>query len=479
VRAALETRDPPLSSVAHPMVAPRKLIVVANRLPVSRVRRGGEAFWETSPGGLVSALVPPLRKNRGTWIGWSGEGARAAEPFTHEGIKNVPVSLDRDELAGYYEGFSNATLWPLYHDCVRPPEYRRSWWRSYVAVNQRFADLVSELAPKRSAVWVQDYQLQLVPGMLRALRSDLRIGFFLHIPFPPQELFAQLPWRSEILEGLLGADLVGFQTQVGAQNFGQLARRYAGARGRNGVLCFQGRKVRHTDFPISINFRRFDDIARTPANLERVRQIRKRLGERRRILLGVDRLDYTKGIEIRLKAFREMLASGSVNIENTILIQTAVPSRERVGTYQQERERIERLIGEINGEHAQLGWPAIQYLRRNLPVEELVALYGAAKVMLVTPLRDGMNLVAKEYAASRPDERGALVLSEFTGAAHELRKAAIVINPYDVDGLAAAMQAGLDLGKDEQRRRMRTMRRIVSRRDVFVWANSFLEALAA
>jgi trehalose 6-phosphate synthase len=461
------------------MLAPRKLIVVANRLPVSRVRRGGEAVWQTSPGGLVSALVPPLRENQGTWIGWSGEAGRSPEPFTHDGIKHVPVTLDREELAGYYEGFSNMTLWPLYHDCVRPPEYRRSWWRTYVAVNQRFADVVAKLAPKRSVVWVQDYHLQLVPGMLRDRRSDLRIGFFLHIPFPPQELFAQLPWRSEILEGLMGADLVGFQTRVGAQNFGQLARRFLGVHGSHGSLSFEGRKVRHTDFPISINFRRFDAIARTEAHAERVRQIRKRLGEERHILLGVDRLDYTKGIEIRLKAFREMLDRGNVDVENTILIQTAVPSRERVAAYQQERNRIERLIGEINGKHSQLGRPAVQYLRRNFPVEELVALYGAAQVMLVTPLRDGMNLVAKEYAASRPDERGALVLSEFTGAAHELRNSAIVINPYDVDGLTAAIKTALELGEDEQRLRMRAMRRVVSRRDVFVWANSFLEALAA
>ncbi len=461
------------------MLSSRKLLVVANRLPVSRVRRGGESYWETSPGGLVSALVPALRENRGTWIGWLGEGKTAPEAFTHEGIKNVPIALDKAELAGYYEGFSNATLWPLYHDCVRSPEYRRSWWSSYVDVNQRFAEAAAKLAPDGAAVWVQDYHLQLVPGMLRARRPDLRIGFFLHIPFPPQELFAQLPWRWEILKGLMGADLVGFQTRVGAQNFGQLARRYLGARGRYGVLTFEGREVRYADFPISIDFRRFDEIARTPDNVKRIGSVRRRLGEERRILLGVDRLDYTKGIDTRLKAYRDLLAAGEVDVERTVLVQTAVPSRERMKDYRDVRDRVERLIGEINGEHSLLGQSAVQYLRRNLPVEELVALYGAADVMLVTPLRDGMNLVAKEYAASRPDERGALVLSEFAGAAHELHNAALIINPYDVDGLADAMLAALELDENEQRRRMRVMRRAVSRHDVFLWAESFLEALAA
>jgi trehalose 6-phosphate synthase len=362
---------------------------------------------------------------------------------------------------------------------VRPPEDRRSWWRTYIAVNQRFAEAASKLAPDGAAVWVQDYHLQLVPGMLRARRPDLRIGFFMHIPFPPQELFSQLPWRSEIPRGLMGADLVGFQTRVGAQNFGQLARRYLGARGRSGVLSFEGREVRHTDFPISIDFRLFDDIAHTPVNAKRIQSMRRRLGEQRRILLGIDRLDYTKGIDIRLKAFRELLVSGAVDVERTVLVQTAVPSRERMKAYRDERERVERLIGEINGEHSQLGQSAVQYLRRNLPIEELVALYGVADVMLVTPLRDGMNLVAKEYAASRPDQRGALVLSEFTGAARELRNGALIINPYDVDGLAAAMLAALELDEGEQRRRMRAMRRTVAHNDVFLWANSFLEALAA
>jgi len=425
----------------------------------------------------VSALTKLMSASGGTWIGWTGAAGAAPKPFRHEGILNVPMALSATDVAGYYEGFANSTLWPLYHDCLRPPQYHRDWWRAYVEVNRRFAEKTAQEAPRGSLVWVQDYHLQLVPAMLRKLRGDVRIGFFFHIPFPPQELFAQLPWRRAVLEGLLGADLIGFQTVLGARNFGALARRFSAAHGRSSHLEIDGRVVRYGAFPISIDFKQFDDLARTDAIRERAAVVRARLGGRR-ILLGVDRLDYTKGIEPRLKAFRELLSSGAVDGRDCVMVQTAVPSRERVVAYKEQKSVIERNVGEINGAFATIGQVVVHYVHKSFAIDDLVALYVAADVMLVTPLRDGMNLVAKEYVASHPDERGSLVLSEFTGAAHELR-GALIVNPYDVDSLFASLREALSFSQAEQRRRMRTMRQAVREHDVFRWADSFLEALAA
>jgi trehalose 6-phosphate synthase len=452
-------------------------LVVANRLPVQRVRRGGGTGWATSPGGLVSALTKLVSASGGTWVGWTGTPGAAPKPFRHEDILNVPMALSSADVTGYYEGFANSTLWPLYHDCLRPPRYHRDWWRSYVDVNRRFAEKTAQVAPPGATVWVQDYHLQLVPALLRKLRADLRIGFFFHIPFPPQELFAQMPWRRSILEGLLGADLVGFQTVLGARNFGALARRFTMARGPAGHLNFDDRTIRYGAFPISIDFQQFDTLARADEIKERAAVLRARLGGRR-ILLGVDRLDYTKGIEQRLKAFRELLASGAVDPTDCVLVQTAVPSRERVVAYKEQKSLVERLVGEINGAFATIGQAVVHYVHKSFAIDDLVALYVAADVMLVTPLRDGMNLVAKEYVASHPDERGALVLSEFTGAAHELR-GALIVNPYDIDNLIARLREALALSPAEQRRRMRMLRNTVRDHDVYRWADSFLAALAA
>lgn len=455
----------------------RDLVVVANRLPVHRVRQGSRTAWRTSPGGLVSALTPLLQAQEGTWVGWAGRaGSSSSAPFEHDGIRNVPVPLSRTDVRDYYDGFANATLWPLYHDCLTTPQYHRSWWRTYVEVNERFAAAVDGVAPREAVVWVQDFHLQLVPAMLRRRRPDLSIGFFLHIPFPPRALFSQLPWRREILEGLLGADVVGFQRRFGAQNFGQLARRYTPARGASGTLAYEGRSVVHTAFPISVDFERFRAQAARPETLARAEALKQRLGEGRRILLGVDRLDYTKGLHQRLKAFRELIDGGRAGLDDCVLVQTAVPSREKVSAYQQEKKRIESLVGEINGSCASIGRVPIHYLHRNLPFEELVALYLAADVMLVTPLRDGMNLIAKEFVASRLDERGVLILSEFAGAAEELR-AALLVNPHDVDGLADAMARSLEIEPPEQRRRMRALSKVVRENDVYAWARTFLDTL--
>jgi trehalose 6-phosphate synthase len=483
----MTARDEPERSgdSGHP-VGRSDFVVVANRLPVDMERLpDGSTSWKRSPGGLVTALEPLLRRRRGAWIGWPGITDSDEEPIIEDDLHLYPVRLTDTDVAEYYEGFSNATLWPLYHDVIVKPQYHREWWNRYVDVNQRFAEAASRAAGDNATVWVQDYQLQLVPKMLRTLRPDLTIGFFLHIPFPPVELFMQMPWRTEITEGLLGADLVGFHLPGGAQNFLVLARRLVGAntsratvgvRSRFGEVEFDSRNVTVGAFPISIDSTALDKTARERRIRQRAKEIRAELGNPRKILLGVDRLDYTKGIDVRLRAFSELLAEGRAKRDDTVLVQLATPSRERVDSYQQLRDDIEREVGHINGEYAEVGHPVVHYLHRPVPRDELVAFFVAADVMLVTPYRDGMNLVAKEYVACRSDLGGALVLSEFTGAASELRQAYLT-NPHDLEGVKDAIEAAMEQSPEEGRRRMRALRRQVLAHDVDGWARSFLDAL--
>jgi trehalose 6-phosphate synthase len=453
-----------------------EFVVVANRLPVDRVvAADGTASWRRSPGGLVTAIAPLMKRRDGAWIGWSGAADEELEPFDEDGVSLVPVMLSADDVERYYEGFSNATLWPLYHDVIAPPVYERKLWDAYVKVNERFAQAAADTAGDGAVVWVQDYQLQLVPAMLRKLRPDLRIGFFLHIPFPPQELFQQLPWRREIVEGLLGADLVGFQRPGAAANFLRLARRLEGVRTSGPFAQVGERVVRADAFPISVDVAELADLIARPQVRRRAEEIRADL-DAPKVLLGVDRLDYTKGIAQRLQAFGELFRDGELKPGEAVLVQIATPSRERVEQYRLLRDQIEQQVGHINGEHAELGVPVIHYLHTSYTREELAALFLAADVMVVTPLRDGMNLVAKEYVACREDNRGTLVLSEFAGAADELRRAYLV-NPYDINGLKSTLLTALRSEPAEQSRRMRAMRKRVIEHDVDRWAREFLTAL--
>ncbi len=448
-------------------------LIVANRLPVDRV---GEKEWRRSPGGLVTAIAPVMQRRDGAWLGWTGAAGEELKPFDDDGMHLIPVPLSQREVELYYEGFSNATLWPLYHDVVATPVYSRVLWDAYRAVNERFARAAAEAAAPGAVVWVQDYQLQLVPAILRRLRPDLKIGFFLHIPFPPVELFYQLPWRKEILEGLLGADLVGFQRPGGASNFVRLCRRLLGLQNSRNEIHVDGRVVRAEAFPISVDFGELDQLARDPRIRLRAKEIRAELGDPEHLLLGVDRLDYTKGIGQRLKAFGELLADGAVKPGEAAFVQVATPTRERVAEYVKLRGDIELRVGRINGEHGILGTQPISYLHQSYRKDELAALYCAADVMVVTPLRDGMNLVAKEYVSCRHDMRGALVLSEFAGAADELRQA-FMVNPYDIESLKRAMLAAMRATPHELARRMRSLRRRVASHDVDKWAGNFLAAL--
>ena len=454
------------------------LVVVANRLPVDG---DGGGVWRRSPGGLVTALEPVMRQADGAWVGWPGQADLELEPFDFEGTHLIPVTLSAEDVELYYEGFSNDTIWPLYHDVIAVPRYSRPWWEAYVRVNRRFADAAAAVAAEGGTVWVQDYQLQLVPRMLREQRPDLTIGYFHHIPFPAYQLFAQLPWRKSVLDGLLGADVIGFQRVNDASNFARAVRRQL-------KLETRGSRIRVPDadggtrvavaraFPISIDTGFYIDLAQRDDVRARAAEIRESLGNPRRILLGVDRLDYTKGIPHRLKAYGELIAEGRLRVEDVTLVQVASPSRERVDAYVQLRDEIEQAVGRINGDVDTMGDTAIRYLHQAYPREEMVALFLAADVMLVTALRDGMNLVAKEYVASRVDNRGVLVLSEFTGAADELGSA-VLVNPHDIEGLKDAVIQAIEMPVSEQARRMRSLRRRVREHDVAQWSREFLEAL--
>ena len=456
-------------------------IVVSNRLPVDRVSTNDGEAWRRSPGGLVTALAPVMAKADGAWVGWPGSPDETLDPFDHDNMHLKPVPLSTDEVELYYEGFSNATLWPLYHDVIATPEFHRTWWDAYRTVNRRFADAAASVAAKGATVWVQDYQLQLVPQLLRKARPDLKIGFFNHIPFPPLEIFAQLPWRRNIIEGLLGADLIGFQRPSDASNFLRCVRRFAGHTVRQQQVHVTNEDgvsyvSRAESFPISIDVEQITELAKREDIIERSKQIRKELGDPKTILLGVDRLDYTKGISHRLKAYGELLQDGKLNVSDASLIQVASPSRERVEQYRLLREEVEGTVGRINGTYDTMGNTAIRYLHHSYPVEEMVALYLAADVMLVTALRDGMNLVAKEYVAARINNTGALVLSEFAGAADQLRQA-VLMNPHDIDGLKDSILTAINMPDREAQRRMRLMRRQVLQNDVERWSKNFLSAL--
>jgi trehalose 6-phosphate synthase len=498
---------------ATPPCGEYNFVVAASRLPVDRAEGpDGTEEWRSSPGGLVTALEPVMRAAGGAWVGWPGSAGDAPEPFELGGMHLVSVGLSAAEVQEYYEGFCNATLWPLYHDVIAQPEFHRQWWEAYVRVNRRYAAIVAAQAAHGATVWVHDYQLQLVPGMLREMRGDVCIGHFTHIPFPGYEIFAQLPWRRQIVAGLLGADLLGFQRQGDATNFLRACRRSAGlvthgsrvqvpeglpgiaAATRPGPLIRPaerrraagtgeraggpagGREVRVAPFPISIDAEGFGEIARRPDVQARAVEIREALGKPETVLLGVDRLDYTKGILHRLKAYGEVLKEGRLEPPAAVLVQVASPSRERVEHYRLLRDEVEATVGRINGDFGEVGNPPVHYLHQSYPREEMAALFLAADVMLITPLRDGMNLVAKEYVACRHDETGALVLSEFTGAADELT-GAFIVNPHDIEGLKDAIVRAATVSPAEARRRMRSMRRRVYEHDVAYWARTFLEAL--
>lgn len=464
-----------IAAAARSATDKRSLIVVANRLPVSHSGK----VWKPSSGGLVTALLPIMARSHGSWIGWDGGSTGVPRSIADTDVRLATVHLERSEVAGFYHGFSNRTVWPLFHDLIEPARFERSWWSDYVTVNERFAQSALKQVRKSAAdpiVWIHDYHLMLVPRLLRDLRPT-RSLFFLHIPFPPPELFARLPWREDILRGLLGADAVSFHTERYRKNFvrtcGRLLDdvRITGSR----ITTGDGRTVMTAAHPISIDAAEFSDMARSDAVQRGLAGLRGQF-EGRTVLLGVDRLDYTKGILERLQAFEQLLDRRSDLRRELVLVQIAVPSRSSVREYRELRERVEQSVGRINGRFTEPGRDVpVHYIHRGVPRERLVAYYCLADVMLVTPLKDGMNLVAKEYVTSQAavDGGGSLLLSEFTGAALELKQA-ISCNPFDIDGLSRAMESALEADEVERRRGIKAMAARVTKNDVHRWATDVL-----
>jgi trehalose 6-phosphate synthase len=406
-----------------------------------------------------------------SWFGGRSEAEKGAARF-HRQV----VELSDREVAEHYEGYCNSTLWPLYHDAIERPTFRANWHEAYQAINQRFADAAASVASRGATIWVHDYQLQLVPALLRKRRPDLAIGFFLHTPFPPLELFQRLPDRAEVLRGILGADLVGFQHRIGAENFLRLTHEILNLHPSLDSVVVEGRRVRVGVFPVSIAFSDNEKLARDPVVRRRAARLRSELGEPEVLLAGIDRCDYTKGIEERLRAYGDLLEEGGLSAGRSVFVQFAMPSRESNVSYRELRERLDQLAGRLNGTYAQLGRQVVHYAYRTHDATECMALNLAADVMVVTPFRDGMNLSAKEYVASRVDDRGVLVLSEFAGAAAELPQA-ILVNPYDLVGLKAALRRAVAMDSGQQRQRMQAMRRYIRTHDFSYWHEAFLAEL--
>jgi len=463
-----------------------KILIVSNRLPVRIEREEERISIVPGIGGLVTALAPVLRDRGGTWVGWDGDplGEAPRELLENHservGYKLRPISLQPREVEEYYHGFSNETLWPLFHDLLGHCRFSRQNWNTYREVNKKFAQIALAEARPGDLVWVHDYQLLLAARYLEESGMELKKAFFLHIPFPPWDLFMRLPWRTEIIHSLLAYDLLGFQTERDRRNFIQCVRHCFPASRVRGqphdqYIDHGGRQICLGAFPISIDFDAFNALAASEEVAKKAWLIHETLPNRK-LVLGVDRLDYTKGIPERLEAFEVLLEKYPELQGRVTLVQIAVPSRTHVPEYQLMRENIERTVGRINGRYTRHGWVPIHYIYRSLPRPELVSYYRTAEIALITPLKDGMNLVAKEYCASCVENVGVLILSEFAGAAVTLRRGALLVNPYNVEHVADQIFEAYQMSRNEQRRRMSQLRREIRRNNVFHWVRSFLDA---
>lgn len=469
-----------------------RLVTVSNRLPIV-AQKGSDGSWEVKPGsgGLVTALLPVLRDRGGLWIGWPGveqESAQGLEPILAAASRNSgyelhPVMLTQSDVDQFYYGFSNEIIWPMFHDLHTLCNFDPDYWTAYQNVNRKFAEVISRQSGTDDFIWIHDYHLMLVASDLREIGIGSACGFFLHIPFPHLDIFILLPWRLQLLHALLQYDFIGLQTGRDQKNFLDCVSALVPDseihhRGRISTVRIRDREIRVGYFPISIDF---DEFARSAA-LEEVSKTAWYLHENldeRKILLGIDRLDYTKGIPYRLNAFRFALQKYPELRGAVSLVQVVVPSREDIPQYAELREEIEQLIGEINGEYSESGWIPIHYFYRSLDRNELLAYYRTAEIALVTPVKDGMNLVCKEYCACDIEEHGVLILSEFAGAADQLQEGALLVNPFDVEGVAEAIHRAFRMPIKERRRRMSQLRKKIRQQDIFWWIDSCLDAAIA
>jgi trehalose 6-phosphate synthase len=467
-----------------------RLLIVSNRLPL--VMRRQEDGWRVRPGagGLVTALAPVLRDRGGVWVGWPGTTdppedslREAIAGSTGElGYDMVPVFMDAHEKKLFYRVFANEVLWPLFHDMTARCRFDPEAWDVYRTINERFAAAVTEQLRPDDFVWIHDYHLIRVARELRQRGVRQRLAFFLHVPFPPADIFLKLPWRQQIIEDLLSYDLVGFQTQRDRRHFARCVAILMGdevsVRTTGGRTVIRrrehDRRVLAGAFPISIDYQGFARDASEPAVAERAWYLHEAYPDQQ-IILGVDRLDYTKGIPEKLRAYRHMLREHPELREKVVLVQVVVPSRWEIPHYDELKQEIERLTGRINGEFSRPGWIPVHYFYRSLDREELLAYYRTAELLVASPWKDGMNLVAKEYCASQVEKRGVLLLSEFAGAAAQMHRHAVLFNPHDIVGMAGAIREGLQMPADDRRRRMTALRRGVRKQDVFWWVDSFLQ----
>ena len=465
----------------------QRLLIVSNRLPVVLEREGDQWSLKPGAGGLVSALAPVLSHRGGVWIGWpglplakGGDWQKLLDDDRPErGYELVPVLLSEDEVKGFYEGFANAIVWPLFHDLLDRCDFEPSFWYAYLTVNRRFAECAVEHSDDDDFIWVQDYHLIHVAQFIRE-QGERRVGFFLHIPFPPLDLFLKLPWRAQILQAFLAYDLIGFQTPRDSRNFltciqNLLPEAEIDHDGPIAEVRLGSRTIRFGAFPIGIDCAQYEEDARSGEVEARMRDLRNKLGPFD-LIVGVDRLDYTKGLVERLEAFRDALRRFPELRERVILFQVVVPSREAVPEYQALKATLDRLVGKINGKFSTAGWTPIHYRYRSLSRRDLLALYRMARVCFVTSIKDGMNLVAKEFCACQIEGCGVLVLSEFAGAAAQLQDGALLVNPHDIEGMAEALHKAIGMEEDERRRRMRGMQENIREQDIFWWVDYYLRA---
>lgn len=457
-----------------------RIIIVSNRLPVKIQQKDGEITYKPSEGGLATGLGSVYRKRNNLWIGWPGtyidsekQRNEVKEVLAEESMH--PVFLTRKEIKEYYEGFSNETLWPTFHYFPQYAVYDQKFWEAYVRVNQKFCNEVLHIVKPGDTVWINDYQLLLLPSMLKEKFPKLSIGFFLHIPFPSYEIFRLLPWREELLRGMLGADLLGFHTFDYARHFLSALNRGLGVDNIAGQIFYQGRTIVADAFPMSIDYELYESSASSSKTIAQESRFRSTIGNRK-LMLAIDRLDYTKGIPERFAAFEKFLIKHPEYREQVSFIQVLVPSRDKVEMYRQLKEEINRIVGSINSSYGSITWTPVYCFYRSFPPEQLSAFYRMADIALVTPLRDGMNLVAKEYIASRLDKTGVLVLSELTGAAMELSEA-LLVNPNDVDQVVSALHTAFNMPEEEQRRRMEAMQTLIKKFNIQHWVKLFLERL--
>ena len=467
----------------------QRIIVVSNRLPFTVMERAGELVFAESVGGVATGLRACLTKlqqwdNEYLWVGWPGSTiSNSLQPTVKDRAlaehRAYPVFLTEEEIENFYQGFCNKTIWPLFHYFATYASYTQEYYEHYVRVNQTFSEALQEVVRPGDLVWIHDYHLMLLPRLLRERVPNVGIGFFLHIPFPDYEIFRLLPgrWRKEILEGLLGADLIGFHTYDYMQYFVRSVLRILGHESNAGQIFLEDRLVRVDTFPMGIDFKSFHEAARSPEVLKEKEEIRELLGDSQ-VVLSVDRLDYSKGIIKRLEGIERVLEANPERHGRVTTILVVVPSRIGLEHYEMMKKQIEELVGKINGKFGRIGWTPVIYQYRALSFVPLVAMYALSDVALVTPLRDGMNLIAKEYVASRPAKTGVLILSEMAGAAKELGEA-IIINPNNHEEIADALMEALDMPLEEQVRRNQAMQDRLRRYDVVRWAEDFLDALIA